>query len=121
MKKQILIAVTLVAPVVSVANFQGDYICKGNDLESNQPYELTISFEKSQDTYRLKCEYENVLYDGTAFYDRQSHTLPAMLVNPNDYQETTLIIFHPQKNNHLYATWTYLGKTTIAQAKCIKR
>lgn len=121
MMKNILIITSIIFPLVSAASFQGDYLCKGNDLENNTPYELIISFEKSKETYKLTCKYENVLYYGTAFYDSKTHSLPAVLVNPQNYHDTTLIVFHPQKNAHLNATWTYFAKASLAHAECKKQ
>ena len=99
--------------------FEGNFECSGIELDTTESFKIMLNIEKTGKTYALTSKSEEDSYVGTGIYDSTNKSLAAAFINHLDSKETGIIILHARKNK-LDATWTYLGKKTIAQASCTK-
>jgi hypothetical protein len=103
------------------ASIVGSYECKGHEVDTHAAYTCEMTIQKTGRTYAstATCS-DGTSYRGTGIYDKKSHQLSTVFINPKNVDETGMSVAKIKPSGELAGAWTYLDKTSIAYASCYK-
>ena len=101
---------------------EGKYACAGHEVGTHDVFKCEMTIKPTGETYAstANCSDGNA-YTGTGIYDKNSHQLSTVFINPKKSDETGVSVAHVKADGSIVAEWTYINKTSIAHSKCTKK
>ena len=126
MKKIILVTAILASSGVFAhghepVNFEGNYACKGTEVDSDVRFTCDETIKKTGSTYAFTATCsDGSAYNGTGIYDSKNHCLSVVFRNTKKLDEVGLSVKKINKNGVMIGQWTNLDKTAIGHTNCSK-
>ncbi len=125
MKKYLQLSILFLmmnTPVFAASsNLQGTYHCKSPEVGTDKIYTGTMTLKKTGDTYTTNSKFnDGSSYKGTGIYDEKKHLLATAAINLADANEIGVGLNTIEKDGSMTVKWTYLNRTDVATAHCLK-